>query len=101
MFLILILLFKVRFLLLSLKQEATELMFFVYFLASGQAISKTVPHGCPEIWKASKKVSLVEIDFNTFHNNILFLYPLKTIDNQGYSDVFRVYTNRILAQNGL
>ena len=33
---------------------------------------------------------------NPFHANVLFLYPLKTPENQRFSDVFRGYRNRTL-----
>ena len=35
--------------------------------------------------------------FNPFHVIGLFLYPLKTSENQKFSDVFRGYTNRPVA----
>ena len=31
---------------------------------------------------------------NPFHATRLFLYPLKTLENQSFSDVFRGYGNR-------
>ena len=36
-------------------------------------------------------------DNNLFQANALFLYPLKTSENQRFSDVFRGYRNRTLA----
>ena len=38
---------------------------------------------------------------NLFHANVPFLYPLKTSENQGFSEVFRGYGNGTLAWNGL
>ena len=40
-------------------------------------------------------------EFNSFHASVPFLYPLKTSENQSFSDVFREYRNGILVQNGL
>ena len=37
--------------------------------------------------------------FNPIHANVLFLYPLKTSENQSFSDVFRGYRNVTLALN--
>ena len=36
------------------------------------------------------------IYFNSFWNNFLFLYPLKTSENQSFSDFFRGYRNGAL-----
>ena len=38
--------------------------------------------------------------FNPFHATPRFLYPLKTSENQGFSDVFRGYIKRPVAWNG-
>ena len=38
---------------------------------------------------------------NPFSTNAPLLYPLKTSENQGSSDVFRGYRSRILIENGL
>ena len=38
---------------------------------------------------------------NHFHVNVLFLYPLKTSENQRFPDVFRGYRNGTLARKGL
>ena len=40
-------------------------------------------------------------DINRFHATGLFLYPLKTSENQRFSDVFRCYRKRPVAWNGL
>ena len=48
--------------------------------------------------------SLKEILFlliNPFHATDLFWYPLKTSENQRFSDVFRGYQKRSVAWNGL
>ena len=37
---------------------------------------------------------------NPFLVSVSFLYPLKTLENQNFSDVFRGYRNEILAWNG-
>ena len=39
--------------------------------------------------------------FNPFHANDLFWYPLKTSENQRFSDVFREYQKRSVSWNGL
>ena len=39
--------------------------------------------------------------FNSFHATGLFLYPLKTSENQRFSDVFRGYRKRPMALNEL
>ena len=39
--------------------------------------------------------------FNAFHDTGLFLYPLKTSENQRFSDVFKRYRKRPIAWNGL
>ena len=36
-----------------------------------------------------------------FKPNVPFLYPLKTSENQKFSDVFRGYKNKTLDSNGL
>ena len=38
---------------------------------------------------------------NPFHATDLFLYSLKTLKNQGFSDVFRGYIKRPVTRNGL
>ena len=38
---------------------------------------------------------------NSFHVNVPFLYPLKTSENQRFSDVFREYRNEAFARNAL
>ena len=38
---------------------------------------------------------------NPFHATVLFWYPLKTSENQRFSDAFRGYQKRPLAWNGL
>ena len=38
---------------------------------------------------------------NPFHVNAPFLYPLKTAENQRFSDIFRGYKNGKLASKGL
>ena len=37
---------------------------------------------------------MVALDLNTFHATGLFLYPLKTSENQRFSDVSREYRKR-------
>ena len=39
--------------------------------------------------------------FNRFHVTGLFLYPLKTSENQKFSDVCRVYRKKSMVLNGL
>ena len=37
---------------------------------------------------------------NLFHATALFLYPLKTSENQGFSDVYRRYRTSVIRQKG-
>ena len=39
--------------------------------------------------------------FHPFSTNALLLYPLKTSENRGFSDVFRVYRSGTLVENEL
>ena len=39
--------------------------------------------------------------FNTFHATGLFLYPLKSLKNKRYFDVFRGYIKKLVTLNGL
>ena len=41
------------------------------------------------------------LDFNPFSTNVSLLYPLKTLENLRFSDVFRGYRSRTLVENGL
>ena len=41
------------------------------------------------------------IIINPFHVTDLLLYPLKTLENQMFSDVFRGYQKRSVVRNGL
>ena len=41
------------------------------------------------------------LSFNLLHATSLFLYPLKTSENQMFSDVFRGYRKRPVARNRL
>ena len=41
------------------------------------------------------------IIINPFHATDLLLYPLKTSENQRFSDVFRGYQKRSVVRNGL
>ena len=38
---------------------------------------------------------------NLIHTHVLFLYPLKTPENQRFPDVFRGYIKRSVVQNDL
>ena len=38
---------------------------------------------------------------NPLHAKVPFLHPLKTSENEGFSDDFRGYRNRTLARKGL
>ena len=44
---------------------------------------------------------IVPLTLNLFHATGLFLYPLKTSENQRFSDVFRAYRKRAVVWNGL
>ena len=46
-------------------------------------------------------VHLLHFGFNPFHVTGLLRYPLKTSENQRFSDVFRGYWKRPVAWNGL
>ena len=49
----------------------------------------------------SRKKLLVARLISPFLANITLLYPLKTSENQKFSDVFREYRSEILVENGL
>ena len=42
-----------------------------------------------------------ELYINLFSNKVPLLYPLKTLENQRFSDVFRGYSSGTLVENGL
>ena len=49
-----------------------------------------------------KQIILLEVNFlRPYEANISFLYPLKTSENQRFSDAFREYKNETLASNRL
>ena len=39
-------------------------------------------------------------EFNPFYTTGIFLYPLKTLENERFSDVFRGYRKKPVAWNG-
>ena len=43
------------------------------------------------------KAIRIFVNINPFHTNVPFLYPLKTLENLWFSDVFRGYRNGTLA----
>ena len=43
----------------------------------------------------------IDKKIHSFQANIVFLYPLKTLENQMFSDAFRGYRKGKLAWNGL
>ena len=43
----------------------------------------------------------VKEDLNTFSTNVPLLYPLKTLENQRFSDVFKGCRSGTLVENGL
>ena len=46
-------------------------------------------------------ITAQSIRINSFHTNVPFLYPLKTLENLWFSDVFRGYRNGIWSWDGL
>ena len=46
-------------------------------------------------------LSITDYVLNPFLTNVSFLYPLKTLENHRFSDVFRGYKSGTLVENGL
>ena len=54
-----------------------------------------------EIFKSLVKIEMIFNHFNLFHITCLFFYLLKTPESPWFSDVFRGYSRRLVAWNGL
>ena len=53
-------------------------------------------------WKSLTCIDLIKVWYlNPYSPNVTFLYPLKTSENQRFSDVFRGYRNVTLGEYGL
>ena len=48
-----------------------------------------------------RKFSIITFGFNQFEFNVIFLYPLKTLENQWFYDPFRGFRDVTLDSNGL
>ena len=68
----------------------------IYFITF--VVLKTL-YNISNIWKSVKRYITIRV--NPFHDTGVFLYPMKTSENQRFSDVFRGYRKRLVAWNRL